>query len=77
MNGDVKRMSNDRSERTKAGLEKAAKVGRKAGPPLKVADWEIKAAIPLGTAAGAAKVGLSRTQFITRRKRLENLDESG
>jgi len=67
----VNSMENDRSARTKAGLERAEKLGRKGGAPSKVTDAQIAAAIPLGTSAGAQKVGLSKTQFITRRKRLE------
>lgn len=69
-------MVDDRHSRlTKAGLAKAAKLGRKGGAPLKVTDVEIVAAIPLGTAAGAQKVGLSKVQFTKRRSRIERLRE--
>ena len=56
------------------GLRKAAAKGRLPGRPLTVPDAAILEAIPLGTAAGARKVGLSKTQFIERRRRLEEQD---
>jgi hypothetical protein len=52
-------------------MAKAALKGRVPGRPVTVTDDEIRKAIPLGTAAGARSVGLSKTQFITRRRRLE------
>jgi len=53
-------------------MRKAAARGRVPGRPLTVSDAEIAAAIPLGTLAGAKKVGLTKAQFIRRRRRLED-----
>jgi DNA invertase Pin-like site-specific DNA recombinase len=62
---------NERSERIKDGMAAAAVGGRKAGRPRKVDDAMIREAIPLGTTRGAAKVGLCKTQFLARRRKLE------
>jgi len=56
-------------------MRKAAAKGRRPGPPQKVSDAEIIAAIPLGTMAGAKTVGLTKQQFIRRRRRLEKQDD--
>lgn len=61
----------DRKEKTREGMRKAAAKGRRPGRPLTVSDAAIRRAIPLGTLAGAAKVGLTKAQFIRRRRRLE------
>ena len=58
--------------KTLAGMRKAAAKGRYPGRPQTVSDAAIRAAIPLGTAKGAARVGLSRTQFIARRRAIED-----
>ena len=62
-------------EKTLEGMRKAAAKGRRPGPPQKVSDAEIIAAIPLGTLAGAKAVGLTKNQFIRRRRRLEKQDD--
>lgn len=54
-----------------AGMQKAAEKGRFPGRPVTVSDAKIRKAIPLGTAAGARAVGLSKSQFLRRRYRLE------
>ena len=59
-------------KKTLEGMRKAAARGRVPGRPLTVSDAEIAAAIPLGTLAGAKKVGLTKAQFIRRRRRLED-----
>lgn len=59
------------SEKIKAGLARAAIKGRKPGAPKKVTDDQIRAAIPLGTLAGAKKVKLSVSTFIRRRRAIE------
>lgn len=59
------------TEKIKAGQARAAALGRKPGRPMKVSDDKIKAAIPLGTAKGAAKVKLSVSTFIRRRRQIE------
>lgn len=73
VNSKVSRVVDQVVDRAKtlAGMERAAALGRHPGRPVRVADAKILAAIPLGTAAGARKVGLSKSQFIARRKRLE------
>ena len=62
-----------RSRKTKLGLAQAAAKGRKPGRPQTVGDEAVRSAIGLGTTAGAAAVGLSKAQFIVRRRRLEML----
>lgn len=59
------------TEKIKAGLAKAADHGRRPGRPVKVPDDKIRAAIPLGTTKGAAKVKLSISTFIRRRRQIE------
>ena len=61
-----------RSRKTKLGLAQAAAKGRKPGRPQTVSDEAVRSAIGLGTTAGAAAVGLSKAQFIVRRRRLES-----
>jgi hypothetical protein len=58
-----------------AGLEKAAAKGRKPGRPPTVSDGKIRTAIPLGTTKGAAKVGLSVSTFIRRRRKVNLMVE--
>jgi DNA invertase Pin-like site-specific DNA recombinase len=58
-------------EQTLEGMRRAAERGRVPGRPVTVSDAKIRAAIPLGTAAGAKKVGLTKSQFIRRRRKLE------
>jgi len=64
------------SEKIKAGQKRAARLGRKVGAPPKATDAQIKAAIPLGTAKGAAACGLSRPQFMRRRRIIEEEAEA-
>ena len=64
-------MANDRSRAIKQAQDKAAKHGRRSGPPLKVSDAQIRKTMHLGTTQAALRVGLSRAQYIVRRKRLE------
>ena len=61
----------DRSRATLEGLARAAKWGRKGGAPRRVSDDEIRNVIRLGTAEAARVVGLSRTQYIARRRLIE------
>lgn len=58
------------------GLARAAAKGRKPGRPNKVSDDDVRAAIPLGTVKGAAKVKLSVSTFIRRRRHIEEGAES-
>lgn len=60
-----------------AGLERAAAMGRKPGRRPKVTDDQIRAAIPLGTTKGAAKVKLSVSSFIRRRRLIEGAESNG
>jgi DNA invertase Pin-like site-specific DNA recombinase len=64
-------MKKDHSERIKAGLAVAAAKGRKPGRPPKVTEAHMCAAIPLGTTKGAAKVKMSVSSFIRRRRLIE------
>lgn len=64
-----------RRQKTLDGMRKAAEKGRLPGRPVTVTDAKIRKAIPLGTAAGARAVGLSKAQFLRRRARLENQNE--
>lgn len=64
------------SEKIKEGLARAATRGRKPGAPRKVSNAQIVAAIPLGTTKGAAKVKLSVSTFIRRRRAIEEGAES-
>lgn len=59
------------------GLAEAAARGRKPGRPVKVTDAQIRAAIPLGTTKGAAKVKLSVSTFIRRRRLIEEGESNG
>ena len=63
--------SDDRSAATRKGMERARKLGRQLGRKPKVTDAKILAVLHLGTAEGARKVGLSKSQFIARRRVLE------
>lgn len=60
-----------------AGLKKAAAKGRKPGRPVTVTDAKIRAAIPLGTTKGAAKVKMSVSSFIRRRRLIEEGESNG
>lgn len=64
-------MANERTERALRGLEAARARGSRIGAPEKVSDAQIIKAMRLGTMEGARKVGLSKSQFILRRARLE------
>lgn len=59
------------AEKIKAGLVQAAVRGRKPGRPRKVTDAQIMASIHLGTVKGAAFVGLSVSNYIRRRRVIE------
>jgi DNA invertase Pin-like site-specific DNA recombinase len=61
----------DRSKQTREGLALAAVKGRKPGRKPRVPDARIRAVMHLGTVEGARKVGLSKSQFIVRRRRIE------
>jgi DNA invertase Pin-like site-specific DNA recombinase len=65
----------DRSAATRKGLERARKFGRRPGPKPKVTDAEIRAVLQLclGTAESAKMVGLSKPQFIARRRVVEGV----
>jgi DNA invertase Pin-like site-specific DNA recombinase len=65
-----------KSEQTRRGLMRAVRLGRKLGPKPKVSDEAIRKVIHLGTAEAARKVGLSKTQYITRRRRIEEKEQS-
>ena len=60
-----------RSQETKDGLAKAAGRGRFPGRKPVVTDAEIMVVIHLGTTVAAREVGLSRNQYIVRRRKLE------
>lgn len=56
-----------------AGMRRGAAKGRvSTGRSPKVSDAAIRAVLHLGTLAAARKVGLSKSQFINRRRRLED-----
>lgn len=59
------------AKKIKAGLARAAKLGRLPGAPRRVSDDEIRKVISLGTAEAARRVGLSKAQYIARRRRIE------
>lgn len=67
----MKKAAATHRDKIMAGLAKAATMGRKPGRPPKVTNDQIRAAIPLGTAKGAATVGLSVSTFIRRRRLIE------
>lgn len=67
--------SNIRSQQTREGLAAAVARGRFPGRMPRVTDDEIRAAMPMGTSAGAKKVGMCRSQFIVRRKRIEAIKD--
>ena len=73
----MKKYPPDHAERTKQGLAKAAARGRKPGRAPKVTDAQVRAAIPLGTAKGARKLGVSVSTFIRHRRAIEEGAESG
>lgn len=58
-------------DKVKAGLAKAAARGRKPGRQPKVTEAQVRAAIPLGTARGARKLGVSVSTFIRHRRAIE------
>lgn len=64
------------SERTRRGLAEAATRGRFPGRPPRVSDDAIRTVLHLGTAEGSQAVGLSKTQFIARRRRIEEKDRA-
>ncbi len=70
-------MKKDRIKRIKDGLRKAAEKGRRGGAKPKVTEDQIRAAIPLGTLAGAAAAGVSRSTFIRWRRKIEESAENG
>lgn len=61
-------------DRIRKGMAKGAARGRKPGRRNTVPDKAILAVIRLGTAEAARKVGLSKAQYIVRRRRLEEQD---
>ena len=65
-----------KSERVKLGLARASAYGRKPGPPLKATDAQIRAVPAYGTVDGARRVGLSKSQFIARRRQIEEGDRA-
>lgn len=69
-------MDKARSEATKRGLEEARKFGRILGRKPKVSDAEIRAVMHLGTAQGARMVGLTKPQYIARRRRIQERENN-
>jgi hypothetical protein len=69
--GEVVMATSKRSKQTREGLKRAMELGRRPGRAPRVSDKAILGAIRLGTKAGALKVGLSKSQFIKRRRALE------
>jgi len=67
-------MSENRSDNIKAGLRHAKAHGRLPGRPVRVSDARIRAVAHLSATIAAAKVGLSRSQFILRRRKIEESD---
>jgi hypothetical protein len=65
-------MAISRSKAIKEAQARAAERGRVSGPPFKVSDEQIHKVIHLGTTEAARKVGLSRSQYIARRRRIED-----
>ena len=68
-------MGNDRSKAIKQAQHDAAQRGRRSGPRLKVSDAQIREVMHLGTTQAAHKVGLSRAQYIVRRRRLDMMND--
>lgn len=67
----------DREEHRKRsldGIRRAIERGRLPGSPARVSDDQIREAMHLGTAEGSRRVGLSKRQFIERRRRLEDAE---
>jgi len=58
-------------DRIREGMARGAAMGRKPGKRTRVSDKAIRAVIHLGTLEAARRVGLSKSQYITRRRRLE------
>ena len=59
-----------------AGMQRGAAKGRvPTGRPYTVTDAEIRAVMHLGTLAAARQVGLSKSQYIARRRKLENQND--
>jgi DNA invertase Pin-like site-specific DNA recombinase len=73
----MKKSAPTHRDKIMAGLEKAAAKGRKPGRPLKVTDAQMRAVIPLGTVKGAAKVKMSVSSFIRRRRLIEEGESNG
>lgn len=65
------------SEKTLAGLRAAALQGRMPGRPVSVTDEQLRAVIHLRTGEAASRVGLSKHQYIARRRRLETEPGNG
>jgi DNA invertase Pin-like site-specific DNA recombinase len=69
---------NDKSEKIKAGMRWGAERGRvQPGRPYTVSDAAIRKVLHLGTSEAARKVGLSKSQYINRRRKLEMEDLNG
>ena len=62
----------NRSELTRKGVARARELGRKPGPPVQVSDEQIRTVIGLSTKDAAKAVGLSRSQYIRRRRQIED-----
>jgi len=65
----------DKSERIKEGMRRGAALGRvPTGRPYRVSDAAIRRVMHLGTMEAARRVGLSKSQYIIRRRQLEDQD---
>jgi hypothetical protein len=65
----------DQTEKIKSGMRHGAAQGRvPTGRPYTVSDAAIRKVLHLGTLEAARRVGLSKSQFIARRRRLETED---
>ena len=74
--GQVMDGEKSHSQRTIEGQRRAAKEGRFPGRPMRVSDAQIRRVMHLGTTEAARRVGLSRAQFIARRKRIKQAQET-
>ena len=65
-----------KSAQTRRGLAEAAKKGRMPGRKPRISDAKIRAVLHLGTAEGARQAGLSKSQFIARRRQIEKSENN-
>jgi hypothetical protein len=69
-------LMNARSEATKQGIARTRMRGRQLGAPFKATDAEIRAVMHLPTREARKKVGLSKSQYLFRRRAIEEKESN-